>query len=295
MLLLSALTIIIWYDGLNASFSGAIVSDVSDHYSVFVVLNIVNNNGTFTHQFRDHSKNNVDLFIGDVDGLRDSYFAQCTDRDSNFKTEWFVNNLWELYCRRCPSRIKTLSVKRYLKPWVTRNIQRMINYKHTLFKRYKQAAIPLEFYNRYKNNVSRILKESKSNYFSNKFEQCQSNLKSTWLTINSVLGHKRKKSNNITLLDSGGDEFSDSQRVADASCDYFSTVATTLDSNIPTTGTDPMYYMPDPLPVSFFATRSSNPRCTQVYYRTPQQIWKYSLHTSLYLQTYFSSYFTYHM
>ena len=87
----------IWYDGLNASFSGAIVSDVFDHYFVFVVLNIVNNNGTFTHQFRDHSKNNVDLFIGDVDGLRDSYFAQCTDRDSNFKTEWFVNNLWELY------------------------------------------------------------------------------------------------------------------------------------------------------------------------------------------------------
>ena len=130
----------------------------------------------------------------------------------------------------------------------------MINYKHTLFKQYKQAAIPLEFYNRYKNNVSRILKESKSNYFSNKFEQCQSNLKSTWLTINSVLGHKRKKSNNITLLGSGGDEFSDSHRVADAFCDYFSTVATTLDSNIPTTGTDPMYYMPDPLPVSFFAT-----------------------------------------
>ena len=146
----------IWYDGLNASFSGAIVSDVSDHYSVFVVLNIVNNNGTFTHQFRDHSKNNVDLFIGDVEGLRDSYFAQCTDKDFNFKTEWFVNNLWELYCRRCLIRIKPLSVKRYLKPWVTRNIQRMINYKHTIFKQYKQAAIPLEFYNRYKNNVSRI-------------------------------------------------------------------------------------------------------------------------------------------
>ena len=69
-----------------------IVSDFSDHYSVFVGLNIVNND-TFTHQFRDHSENNVDLFIGDVDRLRDSYFALSTDRDSNFKTEWFVNNL----------------------------------------------------------------------------------------------------------------------------------------------------------------------------------------------------------
>ena len=103
----------------------------------------------------------------------------------------------------------------------------MINYKHTPFKQYKQAGIPLEFYNRYKNKVSRILKASKSNYFSNKFEQCQSNIKSIWLTINSVLGNKRKKSDNITLLDSGGDEFSDSQSVADAFCDYFSTVATT--------------------------------------------------------------------
>ena len=165
--------------------------------------------------------NNVELFIGDVDRLRDSYIAQCTDRDSNFKTEWFVNNLWELYCRRCPIRVKTLSVKRYLKPWLTRKIQRMINYKHTLFKQYKQAAIPLEFYNKYKNNVNRILRASKSNYFSNKFEQCQSNIKSTWLTINAVLGHKGKKSDNITILDSGGDEFSDSQSVPvpDAFCD----------------------------------------------------------------------------
>ena len=130
----------------------------------------------------------------------------------------------------------------------------MINYKNTLFKQYKQAAIPLEFYKRNKNNVNRISKASKSNYFSNKFEQCQSNIKSTWLTINSVLGHKRKKSDNITLLDRGGDEFSDSQSVANAFCNYFSTVATTPDSNIPTTGTDPMYYMPDLLPESFFAT-----------------------------------------
>ena len=169
------------------------------------------------------------MFIGDVDKLRDSYFAQCTDRDSNFKTEWFVNNLLELHCRRCPIRVKTHSVKRYLKPWVTRNIQRMINYKHTLFKQYKEAAIPLEFHNKYKNNVNRILKTSKSNYFSNKFEYCQSNIKSTCLTINSILGHKRKKNDNITLLDNGGDEFSDSQSVADAFCDHFSTVATTLD------------------------------------------------------------------
>ena len=126
----------VWYDGLNASFSGALASDVSDHYSVFIVLNIVNNNGTFTLQYRDHSKNNVDLFIDDMDRLRDSYFAQCTDKDSNFKTEWFVNNLRELHCRRCPIRVKTLSAKRYLKPWVTSNIQCMSNYKHTLFKQY---------------------------------------------------------------------------------------------------------------------------------------------------------------
>ena len=112
--------------------------------------------------------------------------------------------------------------------------------------------ILFETYNSYKNNLNRIIKKSKREYFVSKFNGCKNDTKNTWTLMNSILAKNIRKSEKITLLDGHGGEVLEPVDVANTFCEYFSTVANRLDADIPLTNTDLMYCMPpDPVSASF--------------------------------------------
>ena len=41
-----------------------------------------------------------------------------------------VQKLWELYDQHCPKQTKTISYKKYIKPWITDDLIQLINDKH---------------------------------------------------------------------------------------------------------------------------------------------------------------------
>ena len=104
-----------WYNQPNFSISGALTSAVTDHYPIFVSIDVVNNNKTITKNFRNHSKHNLSLFSSDVSVLCDNYFRETDGRDVHFKCEWFINNLWNVRRRCCPKKTEILSLKKLLK------------------------------------------------------------------------------------------------------------------------------------------------------------------------------------
>ena len=116
---------------------------------------------------------------------------------------------------------------------------------------YKNNRIAFQEYNNYKNNLCKVIRKSKRDYFINKFNSCKNDIKGSWKIINSILSKKLKKSDIITILDSRGREIHDSNVIANDFCNYFSTIANRLDSDIPVMNTDPMGYMPEPIPASF--------------------------------------------
>ena len=75
---------------------------------------------------------------------------------------------------------------------------------------------------------------------------------------NKLLKSKNKQKKIVSLLDNDGNEFSEPRQMADAFCNYFSNVADNLDASIPQTNTDPMSFMPDPIPQSFVSNPSTN-------------------------------------
>ena len=248
----------IWQTGCSSVVAGAIVSDITDHYPVFAVLNFPNSNDVIKVVFRDHSESNIVRLCEGVSGMVNDYFEQCSDKDVDFRTNWFHDSLWNLYNSHCARKVKICSLKKYLKPWISPHIRRMLNYKHHLFKKYKQELISFDFYNSYKNNISTILNKAKKDYYRNKFSLCYGDGRSTWKTINSLLNNKRQKQKIVSLLDNDGNEFSEPRQMADAFCNYFSNVADNLDASIPQTNTDPMSFMPDPIPQSFVLNPSTN-------------------------------------
>lgn len=241
----------IWYNKLNISYAGSIVCDISDHYPVFTVMRTQNDRKPVTKTFRDHSVDNINKLSDSVKNMCDLFYVHCENRDANYKCEWFLAELWHSYSTHCKRRSKQISIKKLLKPWINNDMRRMSNYKHHLFKQYKLGTIPFVTYNNYKNNVHNLLKKARKDYYSNKLNDCRTNTKKTWKIVNSILSKPSKKRDYVTLLDSDGKEIQRPQGVSDEFCNFFSTVATRLDSQIPFTVTDPMYYMPDPTPSSF--------------------------------------------
>ena len=78
--------------------------------------------------------------------------------------------MWKLYNNCCPKKIKIVSYKTYIKPWITDDIKILINQKHAHFKNHKRGIIPYETYNRFKNNVTKLVKKAKTNYYFRKFD-----------------------------------------------------------------------------------------------------------------------------
>ena len=241
----------IWLNRFNVVESGAIVSDISDHYPIFSLIEVVKSCRSFTKSFRDHCDSNLDRLFEDVNLLCIDYFNQTFDNDVDVKCEWFLNKLNYVYNRDCPKRVKTISIKRLSKPWIDVSLRRRANYKHHLFKQYKMNLIPFSTYNTYKNNLSKSLKNAKRRYYINKFKLCNKDIKTTWKTINSILSKPKSKVKNITLLDSRGEEVVNSNVISNMFCDHFATIADKLNSIIPQTQTDPLNYMTEQITESF--------------------------------------------
>ena len=113
-------------------------------------------------------------------------------------------------------------------------------------------------YNSYKNNLCHKIKNAKKTYYCKKFENCKTDSRKTWKTINSILSNKRKSESHIVLTNDNDEDICDSLEIANKFCNFFSTIADKLDEAIPTTDTDPMDYLPDALPHRFTPKPATN-------------------------------------
>ena len=241
----------IWYNQLNVSLSGVIVSDITDHFPVFTMITIPINDNVITQTFRNHSEKNIEYLLTDIDLICNSYCDTMSQYNVNDKCTWFLDQLQVAYDHNCPVMKKTVSLKRLLKPWICSDMRRMSNYKHHLFKQFKMERIPFETYNQYKNNFNKKLALAKKSYYKNKFNSCFKDIKQTWKTINSVLNKSKSKQKIVSILNERGDEVNNPSVVSNLFCNYFSTVAERLDAEIPLTQVDPMFYMNQPITNSF--------------------------------------------
>ena len=155
----------IWYNRFNASHSGCFITDFSHHYLVFSVLNTVSSPTLMRKTIRNQSERNVINLLTSLSSLMTEYFRDNCNKNVNEKSKYFLDKLNRLYDMYCPKIVKTISRKKYSRPWITDDLITMINYKHTLFKRYKQSIVTFDIYNEYKNELKRHLKRRKTEFF----------------------------------------------------------------------------------------------------------------------------------
>ena len=120
---------------INFSFkytSGILTSRITDHCPVFIHIDYKNSiNDKIKVSFRDHSPSFLRLFkqslsAVDWDSALESY--------SGDRVKGFCDIVGEIYCNCFPLRVKYISSKRLLKPWLTSGILKSIRTKSNNFK-----------------------------------------------------------------------------------------------------------------------------------------------------------------
>ena len=107
--------------------------------------------------------------------------------------------------------INKYKLKFNTKPWIISALQKSISIKNNLLKKFITAKDPLvkeKYHKKYKghiNMLSKILKQSKTNYYNYYFETIWNSIKNTWKRLKSILNIKEIlliSENVISSLDS---------------------------------------------------------------------------------------------
>ena len=174
--------------------SGLLYSDISDHLPIFTMCDKTVHKNQLNQPvfFRNESKVNIELFKQDL------YFEDWTDilSQDNIHMAYdnFIKKVQFLYEKNIPLvRFKERKDKAK-RPWITKGILRSINSRNNLYKDYLRNPTSNNSckYKRYRNILTSVIRLSRKLHYADKFHKIGSNIKSTWNTINDIIGKKKE-------------------------------------------------------------------------------------------------------
>ena len=233
--------------------SGIIETDISDHYSTFIIVpNITLDSQTepdklsnrLINQFHKRKFNN-DLSKSDIMQVLNNY-------DAKSACEQFITNFDREYNQSFPITSKIPSFKDILKPWIDDTAIKRIKIRSNLKKLARKKIIEPKTYRRFRNKVTNELNLAKIKYFEYQFDTYATNIKKTWEVINSVIKSKKVNSK-VSLSDESGNEYEQST-VPSVFINHYSTIADKLIKDIPTSQQNPENYLKNKARQSFIMT-----------------------------------------
>ena len=143
-------------------------------------------------------------------------------------------------------------------PWITKDILQSIKKRENLYKHYIKAKDPdikQTYHNKFKQIRNQILTESrkgKETYFQNFFKQNASNIKNTWKGIKEIINIKSLSKKHPDSLLINNKLIYEPKEVADTFNNYFSSIASELQSKIHNHGKDFSAFLENCNPNNFF-------------------------------------------
>ena len=150
-----------------------------------------------------------------------------------------------------------------MKPWITPGIIKSISKRDFYFRKFIKSKHPdmksgfHENFKLYRNLIVTLCRRSKSNYFTNYFDQYSSNMKKIWSGVRNIISLKSSKSTNPITLNIGNSTSSDPEIVANCFNDFFTSVADNVRSTIPATRQHFDKYLRNQNPNSIFLSPTS--------------------------------------
>ena len=217
------------------SISGNILMLLSDHFPQFLIIdkNIPKLKKTDLFK-RDMSNFNEQDFIDDISiqNWNSTNFDNVNDRFNDFT--WRIEGCVDRHAPLKKCNKKQINKKN--KPWINDRILKMIRLKERYFHAFKSN--PLEhgyklLHNRFRNRITREIRQAKKDYYKNYFHNNLNDMKKTWTGINELVNIRSKNRVTISQINYKGKTLNDNTDMANAFNDFFTNVGPNLDAEIP--------------------------------------------------------------
>ena len=225
------------------SMYGILVSDISDHYSIFCVETILKSKSIIMPFLkRDFSEKNKMKFLDVMSGLdwEDIYSAANTQCAFSL----FHSNLIDAHHRCFPEKsfTRTYHIR---KPWLTSCLRDAIRKKNKLY--YKSVKIKCirtkREYEVYRNQLRKLMRAAEKKYYTDQIMENKQNSKKLWLIIKHVINkNKRIKFQDKSKLNDGS-YTTDMKIICEKFNDFFINVGPSLSKKIPMQNCSPDQYI----------------------------------------------------
>merc|ERR1712240_442012 len=232
--------------------SGTLEISISDHYPVFTILP--------DSKLTDTNEETI-IYYRLINDITMRKFRYALDNDTELN-DLYNNNTVEtvfskflaiftkLYEHYFPVKEQKLTRKGIYKPWINHSLISRMKIKDNLFKLSKRNLIDRKIYTDFRNSLNAQIRNAKSEYHTNKFNENEGNVKETWKTINNTIKTKKKSKEVINL--SENDIPIENKHVPNSFNNYFTGVANQLSAQLPTSNQRASSYLRDRVNNSFF-------------------------------------------
>ena len=115
--------------------------------------------------------------------------------------------------------------------------------RDNLAKLANRHIININIYKDFRNKLTTELRNAKAEYFTNKFNETQGDMKETWRTINNTIKPSCNSNNNIKIIHNNAPVNDD--EIPNAFVEYFTSIAQKLTTQLPTSPNTVSHYLKD--------------------------------------------------
>lgn len=204
---------------------------ITDHYSIALNINTnkpVNNNTIITNRVKKLI--NFNYLKQSLSNEKWESLEKNID-DVNYLTNAFLETI-KYHIAKCSYVKVTKQNKR--KQWITLEIIELINRRNALYQKYKRnrSNLALEEYRKLRNKITKLIKNTKNNYYRNKIEENPKDPKFIWKIINNSFNKDKNVKPKIKEIMVHGKQISQNDEIADAFNNYFANVAEVMANEI---------------------------------------------------------------
>ena len=213
--------------------SGVLKITLSDHYLVYAIRKF-QGGVKRQHKFirtRQMKKFSVEAFLSELRTIDWQLILRSSSNVSEIVHN-FTSVLSIVIERYAPMVEKRVSDK--YSPWLSSELKCLFKTrdKIKISAVKNKSEILMSAYRQLRNKATKLNKEAKRAYFTNKIQASEGNLKETWATINKLV-NKRSKTTNISSLTVDGISVSETVGIANSMNDFFCNVGNELCKDIP--------------------------------------------------------------
>ena len=220
---------------------GILVSDTSDHFPVFLQVNMQHhNNDNEIQKCHDMKKFDESHFLNDLENKMKDVSEQVNNDDENYD----INSAFNSFAKtvkntvdlHAPIRNRTRNEKRKLgKTWLTKGILTSIKNRKKMFTKMNKNPSLEANYIRYRNMVKQLIRNSKRNENKKKILLSNKKSKTMWEIINNSLNRKKKtnKPKIKKIKISATEVTTDNSKISNKFNEYFTNIGKSMAEKIP--------------------------------------------------------------